>query len=88
MKSRLNVVLTITIAFVTATALVYSETSQAPRIAQVQLVRTPNGGIQPQTAVDSRGVLHMIYFTGDPAAGNIEYVRRSPGANVFSKPIT
>jgi hypothetical protein len=87
MKSRVNIFWTIAIAIATATAVVYSETAQTPRIPQVKLLRTPGGGIQPQTAVDSRGVLHMIYFTGDAAAGNIEYVRRAPGAKAFSKPI-
>lgn len=53
----------------------------------VTLLRTPDGGIQPQTAMDGRGVLHMIYFTGDAAAGNIEYVTRQPGADRFSAPI-
>ena len=87
MKSRLNILLTVAFALVTATALVYSETAQTPRLPRVELMRTPGGGIQPQTAVDSRGVLHMIYFTGDAAAGNIEYVQRAPGAEAFSKPI-
>ncbi len=87
MKSLLNIAWTIAIAFVAATALVYSETARMPEVPQVELLRTPVGGIQPQTVVDSRGVLHMIYFTGDAAAGNIEYVRRAPGADAFSKPI-
>lgn len=50
-------------------------------------MRTPHGGIQPQTALDRHGVLHMIYFRGDPAAGDIEYVRRAPGAGDFSTPV-
>ncbi len=29
----------------------------------------------------------MIYFTGDAAAGNIEYAERAPGAKSFSEPI-
>jgi hypothetical protein len=28
---------------------------------RVALVRTPNGGIQPQAAVDNQGVVHLIY---------------------------
>lgn len=83
---RLKILLTIG-AVIVAVAFVYSETTEAPRVPQVQLLRTPGGGIQPQTAVDSRGVLHMIYFTGDPSEGDIEYVRRALGAQGFSKPI-
>ena len=54
---------------------------------QVRLVRTPNDGIQPQAIMDERGVLHLIYFSGEPAAGNIFYVRREPGKNNFSSPL-
>src|SRR5574337_1610791 len=80
-------ILLIVAAVIAAAAFVYSETAQTPKVPQVKLLRTPGGGIQPQTAVDSRGVLHMIYFTGDAAAGNIEYVERAPGAEAFSNPI-
>jgi hypothetical protein len=88
MKSqRMKIFWAIAFVLIAAAAVVYSETTQAPKIPEVKLLRTPGGGIQPQTALDSRGVLHMIYFTGDAAAGNIEYVRRAPGAKAFSKPI-
>ena len=53
----------------------------------VILVRTPNGGIQPQTVLDRDGVLHMIYFIGNAAGGDIEYVRREAEGGVFSEPI-
>ncbi len=57
-------------------------------LAKVTLMRTPNGGIQPQAAVDKRGVLHLVYFKGKPEAGNIFYVRREPGSEGFSNPIS
>ena len=53
----------------------------------VTLLRTPNGGIQPQAVLDGKGTLHLIYFKGDERAGNLFYVRRLPGAADFSKPI-
>lgn len=56
-------------------------------VPAVTVMRLPNGGIQPQTAVDRLGATHMIYFTGDPSGGNIEYVTREPGARDFSAPI-
>jgi len=83
---RVKILWTVAIVFAAA-AFVYSTTTQSSQAPQVKLLRTPNGGIQPQTARDAHGVLHMIYFTGDAAAGNIEYVRRAPGAKTFSKPI-
>lgn len=61
--------------------------ASAPTGPQVTLIRTPDDGIQPQTVVDGRGVLHMIYFKGDPSAGDIEYVRQEPAAKTYSSPI-
>jgi len=60
-----------------------------PRVVreEVTLMRTPDGGIQPQVAVDQKGFLHVIYFKGDPGNGDIYYVRKAPGAAEFSKPI-
>lgn len=53
----------------------------------VSLLRTPNGGIQPQAAFDEAGVTHLLYFKGEPAAGDIYYVRQDLGKATFSKPI-
>src|SRR5438445_3830263 len=55
--------------------------------AQVRLLRTPGSGIQPQAAVDAKGVVHLIYFKGDPKGGDIFYLRREPGQQDFSKPM-
>src|SRR6516162_8697426 len=54
---------------------------------KVHLVKTPNGGIQPQALVDSKGTLHLIYFKGDPAAGDLFYERRGAKEARFSAPI-
>jgi len=54
---------------------------------RVQPVRTPNGGIQPQAALDAKGVLHLIYFQGDAKAGDVFYVRKAAAGSDFSKPI-
>src|SRR6266851_2131939 len=54
---------------------------------QVRLLRTPDSGIQPQAAVDAKGVVHVIYFKGDPKGGDIFYVRREPAQNDFSRPL-
>jgi hypothetical protein len=43
---------------------------------KVTLIRTPDGGIQPQAAVDSQGTTHLIYYKGDAGAGDIFYVTR------------
>jgi len=54
---------------------------------RVKLVRTPDGGIQPQAAVDSHGLVHLIYYKGDAGGGDIFYARRDPGMDTFSKPL-
>jgi hypothetical protein len=56
--------------------------------APVTLLRTPNGGIQPQAVVDDKGVLHLIYYHGDPSHGDVFYVRKPLGADAaFSAPL-
>ena len=70
-----------------ATITVYSTHGTPPATPAIHLLRTPNNGIQPQTVLERDGVLHMIYFTGDASAGEIEYVRRPPGGKDFSQPI-
>jgi hypothetical protein len=56
---------------------------------EVKLVRVPNRGIQPQTAVDTEGTLHMIYLGDEPGAANVYYVRKAAGSDddKFSKPV-
>ena len=53
--------------------------------AEVTLLRTPNGGIQPQAAVDEAGRIHLVYFNGAPRGGDLFYVRGQ--TNEFSQPI-
>jgi len=60
---------------------------QANGSANLTLLRTPKGGIQPQALVDSRGAVHLIYYQGEPGAGDIYYVSQKPGQGEFSKPI-
>lgn len=53
----------------------------------VHLIRTPQGGLQAQAAAGPDGAVHLIYFVGDPAGGDIYYVRQAAGASEFSKPV-
>ena len=53
----------------------------------VTLLKTPHGGIQPQAVMDASGTLHLIYFKGEPRAGDLFYVRRASGQEQFSEPI-
>ena len=67
---------------------VQAETYRAELDApQVQLLKTPDGGIQPQAALDSKGAMHLIYFKGKPMAGDIFYVRSPDFGKTFSMPI-
>ncbi len=48
---------------------------------EVHLERLPDGGIQPQTVVDQRGTVHLVYFKGDPFAGDLFYAHSSNGTS-------
>ncbi len=54
---------------------------------KVNVLRTPNHGIQPQAVVDGNGVLHLLYFKGDAGKGDLFYVQRQPDKDSFSEPI-
>lgn len=62
-------------------------TSYAAEPPVVTLLKTPDSGLQPVVATDSEGSLHVLYFKGEPAAGDLYYVQRQPGSDRFSKPI-
>jgi hypothetical protein len=48
-----------------------SRTPAAARAARVTLIRLPAGAVQPQLAVDSKGIVHVVYYHGDLAHGRI-----------------
>src|SRR5262245_57602313 len=54
---------------------------------KINVVRTPDHGIQPQAVVDAAGTLHLIYFKGEPGKGDLFYVHRKRGKHGFSGPI-
>jgi len=56
----------------------------------VFLERVPDGGVQPQVAVEPSGAVHLVYFKGDPAAGDLFYCTSggaSGDGHAFSSPI-
>jgi hypothetical protein len=67
-----------------------AQTADAPPVgaqeaSRVQFVRVPGRGIQPQVAVDSKGIVHLIYYQGEPTHGDIYYVRSADGSKSFSQ---
>lgn len=56
---------------------------------EVEIMRAPNGGIQPQLAVGKAGKLHLIYFKGGKQEGDVFYVTRESGADseAWSEPV-
>ncbi len=66
---------------------IVSSATRAADPAKVTLVRTPDGGIQPQAAMGRNGEVHLIYYRGDAMSGDLFYVRLRPGQEGFSKPI-
>ena len=87
MKRR-GIAISLTLAVVAGRAVAtHSTRANASVIPKITVLRTPRGGIQPQTMLDPDGVLHMIYFKGDPSAGDIEYVWRKSSEEDFSRPI-
>ena len=58
-----------------------------PAGTRVEVVATPDGGIQPQAVIDKAGTIHLLYFKGEPGAGDLFYVRRKARDAAFSAPL-
>ena len=57
-------------------------------LARVEVIKAPDGGIQPQAVADSRGTVHLLFFRGEPSHGDLYYAKRNPGqAGGFLLPI-
>jgi hypothetical protein len=57
------------------------------RAGEVTLQRVPNDGIQPQVIQESNGTIHLVYYAGDPASGDLFYCKRTNSDEGFSRPI-
>jgi len=60
----------------------------APRSAAVPdiaVVRLPDGAVQPETVVDARGIVHLVYLAGEARAANVFYTRSVDGGRTFTK---
>jgi hypothetical protein len=68
-------------------ALAGDKPAAGERPGKVTLLRAPESGIQPQAAMDAKGVLHLIYFRGEPGNGDVFYVRSDDGGTTFSRPL-
>jgi len=71
-------------AVLTAVLLCVGEAVAADKVT---ILRVPDGGIQPQCVLDSKGVLHLIYFKGEAAAGDVFYVYSDDYGAKFSRPM-
>src|SRR5689334_4373830 len=74
MSSRLPFAVRFALPVVAAIALVGCSTVNATD--RVVFERVYDGGIQPQAVTDPSGIVHIVFFKGDPAAGDLYYVRR------------
>jgi hypothetical protein len=57
-----------------------------PLQPRVRVLRVPDGGIEPDAAVDGGGDVHLVYFKGDPAHGDIFYARTKRSVD-FGTPV-
>lgn len=56
--------------------------------ANVRVEAVPEGGVQPQVAVDAAGTAHLVYLKGEPKGCDVRYARRAKGARDWSAPIS
>ncbi len=61
--------------------------SEMSRNPDISLIRVPNSGIQPQAVMDRSGTLHLLYYSGDPAGGDLYYMKSSDAGRTWSAPL-
>ena len=66
---------TLAVVILLASSVACADPQAAP--GRVVAERLPGGGIEPQAVTDASGAVHVVYFKGEPAAGDVYYVRRS-----------
>ena len=83
MKTRL-------IVSIQLVALVFADEGfsiQRDHTQRPSVIRVPNGGVQPEVAVDTTAIVHMVYFKGEPGHGDVFYVRSKDWGMTFSSPM-
>ena len=50
----------------------------------IRTLRVPDSGIQPQVAISPSGDRHLLYYKGDPKAGNLYYTSCSKDTTEFA----
>ena len=82
----MRILVAVAIATVAAGVCALASSSRMDR-TPVTVTRLTDGGIQPQVAVDGRGAVHLLYFRGEPAHGDLFYRSSTDGGGTFSSPI-
>lgn len=52
-----------------------------------EILRVPNGGIQPRLEIGPSGAIHLVYFKGNAMAGDVFYVKRDSKSESWSEPV-
>ena len=53
---------------------------------EISVIRVPHGGIQPEAVLDGTS-LHLLYYKGDPKAGDLFYVKSTDFGATWSEPL-
>lgn len=53
----------------------------------LEILRIPDGGIQPRVEIGPSGTIHLVYFQGNPMEGDVFYVKRQSNSDEWSHPI-
>jgi hypothetical protein len=65
----------------------FAASAATDKTTDVRMTRVPNGGIQPQVAIEPNGTLDLLYFSGDPKSGDLFLVRSADHGLTFSSPV-
>jgi hypothetical protein len=71
-------------SFFACTALIAASTSRVPPVGVLKL---PDGEMQPQVVRDAGGTVHLLYYKGEVANGDLYYTRSKDEGSSWSVPV-
>jgi hypothetical protein len=75
------------VAFVWVQAPPHASADKSNPEPKVEILRAPNGGVQPRAVVDGDGTIHLVYFKAKGAKGDLFYTTRALNAEEWSDSI-
>jgi hypothetical protein len=87
MRASLVTLAAVAVAFAAMERVLHISAAARSSLPSVAVVTLPGGAIQPQAVVDAKDVLHVVFFRGTPAGGDLYYVTMGSDGHELTQPV-